>query len=343
MRLSDLGEFGLIDRLTDGLAARPDVVLGAGDDAALLDLGTGMLLVATCDSQVQGRHFLLDVASPEEIGSKALAVNLSDIAAMGAEPLWALVSLLTPPDLDVAVLDGVYAGMRRMAARYDVAIVGGNVSATDGPLTIDVTLLGRMTRERALRRSGANSGDALLVSGTIGAAAAGVILATDARFKPTQIAPEMREAARRAMVSPEPQVALGTRLAASGEVTAMLDVSDGLAQDLGHLCERSGVGALLHADAIPIAPAVVAVASAYERDPLRLALTGGEDYQLLFAARPDAVEALRAAAREVGTEVTLIGSLTGKGDGIRLRLADGTTQPVAPSGWDHLRRAPEER
>src|SRR5690348_2441925 len=179
VRLKDLGEFGLIARLTRGLPGRADVVLPAGDDAALLDLGGGAdaLLAATCDAQVEGRHFMRGAATPEEIGWKALAVNLSDIAAMGAEPLWALVSLLLPPGESVAVLDGVYAGLRTLAARYGVAIVGGNIAGTSGPLTIDITLLGRVMRARALTRAAGHPGDTLLVTGTLGAAAAGVLLA----------------------------------------------------------------------------------------------------------------------------------------------------------------------
>src|SRR5690349_20474075 len=154
-RLEDLGEFGLSARLTRGLPGRADVVLPAGDDAALLELGDGedRLLVATCDARVEGRHGIRGVATPEEIGWKALAVTLSDIAAMGAEPLWALVSRLLPPKESVAELDGVYAGMRALAGHYGVAVVGGNIAGTSGPLTIDMTLLGRVARAHALTRA----------------------------------------------------------------------------------------------------------------------------------------------------------------------------------------------
>ncbi|MGH2504462.1 MAG: thiamine-phosphate kinase, partial [Ktedonobacterales bacterium] len=186
MRLEDLGEFPLIERLTAGLESRADVVLGIGDDAAALDLGldlgldvgAGQLLLATCDAQVAGTHFLPSVATPEEIGHKALAVNLSDIAAMGGEPLWALVSLLAPPSLDVAMLDGVYAGMRALARQFNVALVGGNVSSTPGPLTLDITALGRVARDRLLTRAGARTGDRLLVTGHLGAAVTALLAYT---------------------------------------------------------------------------------------------------------------------------------------------------------------------
>ena len=170
-----LGEFGVIAHLTEGLQSRPDVVRGVGDDAALLDTGAGELLVATCDAQVEGTHFVRDLATYKEIGHKALAVNLSDIAAMGAEPRWALVSLFIPSKLRISDLDEIYAGMRSLASQYSVALVGGNISRSPGPLCIDLTLLGAVTGPRALLRAGARAGDSILVTGTLGAAAAGVL------------------------------------------------------------------------------------------------------------------------------------------------------------------------
>lgn len=336
-----LGEFGLIARLTAGLETRPDVLLAVGDDAALLDLcGTGSerVLVATCDAQVEGRHFLRGIASPEEIGHKALAVNLSDLAAMGAEPRWALVSLLLPPDLDVALLDGVYAGMRALARRYGVAIVGGNIAATNGPLTLDLTLLGTVERGRALTRRGGRPGDALLVTGALGAAAAGVLAATTpAGAALPDVPDDMRERVRAAMAAPEPRLREGLALAAAGIVTAMLDVSDGLAADLGHLCDASGVGAVVEAARVPIAPDAAAVCAAIGRDPLELALTGGEDYELLFAVRPDAVAVAIEAVRAAGERATVIGHLTDAAQGRSLRFADGAIRPLPRLGWDHLR------
>ena len=342
MRLADSGEFELIERLTRRLPTRSDVVLGVGDDTALLALPPGALLVATCDSQVEGRHFVPGIASPEEIGHKALAVNLSDVAAMGARPMWALVSLLLPPSLDATMLDGIYAGLRELAARYDVAVVGGNVSATDGPLVIDVTLLGAVTRGRALRRDGGRPGDALLVTGSLGAAAAGLgaLILEPGR---ASIAPDALSRARQALVAPEPRVRAGLALAATGAVTAMLDISDGLASDLRHLCERSDTGAEVVAASMPIDPAASIIASAYGRDPLTLALNGGEDYELLFSAPPARVEAIVAAAAAVGCAAHVIGRLTEPEHGLQLQAADGTSRPLEPHGWDHLRASSASR
>jgi thiamine-monophosphate kinase len=335
MRLEDLGEFGLISRLTDNLATRPDVVLGVGDDAALLDPGPGMLVVVTVDALVEGRHFMMAISTPEEIGRKALAVNLSDLAAMGAEPCWALVSLLLPPSLEVGILDGIYAGLRSEAKRYGVVVVGGNVAATDGPLAIDVMALGRCPRGAQVTRGGGNPGDLLLVTGPLGAAAAGLLVAR----KPERaegVAQSLLQQARNAMVAPTPRVAAGQTLASRGLVTAMLDISDGLAADLRHLCERSGVGAELDAALIPIDPAAVAIAARYGRDPLALALNGGEDYQLLCALAPDRRDETLAALRAVGCAPVVIGRLTAPETGMTIRRADGSLEPLSATGWDHL-------
>ncbi len=341
--LAALGEFGLIARLTAGVETRPDVALAVGDDAALLDLDAHSphLLVATCDAQVEGRHFLRASTTSHEIGHKALAVNLSDIAAMGAEPLWALVSLLLPPDVEVALLDDIYSGMRALARRFGVALVGGNVSSTSGPLTIDLTLLGRVERGRALTRSHGKPGDALLVTGSLGAAAAGLFAALDPS-PASALPPATREYLRRAMAAPEPRVREGLALAATGVVTAMLDISDGMAADLGHLCDASAVGAVVHADRLPIAPQTRAFCAVYNRDPLDVALTGGGDYELLFSVTPDGVAVAIDALRAIGGQATVIGALAEPGAGRVLRLGDGSEHPLPRTGWDHL-RAEENR
>ncbi len=333
VRLADVGEFALIDRLTRGLESRPDVALGVGDDAAALDLGAGQLLLATCDCQVEGRHFLTRIATPNEIGHKALAVNLSDIAAMGGEPLWAMVSLIAPPDLDVSVIDGIYDGLRTLAARYNVALVGGNVSSTSGPLTLDITALGRVARERMVTRAGARPGDHLLVTGNLGAGR----IALRAFTAPGATPPAVELAlVRERMVAPEPRGREGLALAATGAVTAMLDISDGLAGDLGHICERSHVGALVDAAKLPVDDATRAVAQALGEDPVAQALAGGDDYELLFTTRPEDVARVMEAVRAWGTVATVIGEITAFEEGMRVRELDGAIRALAPRGWDHL-------
>lgn len=335
MRLEDLGEFGLIARLTRGLEQRPDVLLGVGDDAAVLAVPPGEDLVATCDAQVDGRHFLLGTATPEEIGHKALAVNLSDVAGMGAVPRWALISLLLPPGLSVETLEGIYGGMRALAREYAVALVGGNVASTSGPLTLDITLLGTVPHGKALTRAGAHPGDVLAVIGTLGAAAAGLLALVTAPER-VVLASDIVQRVRQALFAPQPRVLAGRALAASGAATAMLDISDGLAGDLGHLCERSGVGAEVEVARLPIDPAATAVATAYGIGAVDLALFGGEDYGLVCAIRPEALEGAQAALRAVGSELQAIGRILPSDGGLRLRLEDGVVEPLVARGWDHL-------
>jgi thiamine-monophosphate kinase len=331
--VADLGEFGLIARIAAALPGNRDVVLGAGDDAAVLDVGGPDDLVATCDAQIEGIHFTLDRATPEEIGQHALAVNLSDLAAMGAKPRFALVSLLVPPDLPVAVLDGIYAGLAAEAALFDVAIVGGNIARNPERLAIDITALGTGRRGHLLLRSGARPGDAICVTGTIGGAAAGLIVSQD-----TAIASRLDRATMRAALAdlhtPTPRVVAGQWLA-DHRATAAIDISDGLAADLGHLCAASHLGAEIDADALPIAPHARAVAEATARDPLDLALHGGEDYELIVTllAR-DAASTLAALVRETGTAATIIGRCVAT-PGLML-VRDGRATALAPAGWNHL-------
>lgn len=334
MRLSELGEFGLIARLTTGLINRADVLVGVGDDAAVLNPGSRQM-VATCDAQVEGTHFIRGVATPFQIGHKALAVNLSDLAAMGAEPTWALVSLCLPDSLEVEELDGIYAGMRELATRWHVSLVGGNIAAISGPLVIDVTLLGLVTPGKAILRSGARAGDVLIVTGTLGGAAAGVLTlgAADAR---TDVSPQMYAQARARMMTPEPRLAESAALSNIGTVHAMIDLSDGLAADLGHLCDASGLGAEIDSHALPVDDVAVALGNAYGRDPLTLALAGGEDYELLCAVAPQDSERTVDAVRSSGGVATVIGVMTQQ-SGLHLRAPDGSLTALRPVGWDHLR------
>jgi thiamine-monophosphate kinase len=333
-----LGEFDVIARLTQVRPTRPDVLLASGDDAALLDASGSHLLVATCDAQVDGVHFIRGVATYEEIGHKALAVNLSDIAAMGAEPRWALISLLIPSELRMSDLDQVYAGIRALAGRYSVALVGGNISFISGPFCIDMTLLGAVSPDRVLMRSGAQPGDLILVTGELGAAAAGVLWSVSAP-DPTLLAllsPETRERTRKAMVAPLPAVAEGRAIADSRIATAMIDVSDGLAQDLWHICQSSHVGAVVEAEWLPIDRPVHEVAHIYGKDTLELALYGGEDYVLLCTAKEDSVATLLEAIQDAGGVGRIIGRVVDPSQGMKLRLGDGELRPLEPRGWDHL-------
>jgi thiamine-monophosphate kinase len=340
LSIGALGEFGLIARLTAGLPSSPDVLVGAGDDSAVLEVGGGQVLLATCDAQLDGQHFLRAVATPEQIGRRAMAVNLSDIASMGGTPRFALVSLLLSPDLPASLLDGVYRGLRQEAARSGVVIVGGNVTASPDLLGIDITVLGQMPREQVLLRSGARPGDALLVTGTLGAAAAGLHLLLHPELA-VSVPESIAHPLKAAQLTPVPRVPEGRLLALLGSVTAMLDISDGLAGDLGHLCAQSRVGARLDQAALPISAATQEAARLAGQSALEWALYGGEDYQLLFTAPQLAVSRIKELLwLATGTLVSVIGEMLPPEAGMQLCAPDGTVQPLAARGWDHLREQP---
>ena len=334
MRVEDLGEFGLIARLTAGLrASPPDVVVGIGDDAAAVRPSPGKLLLATCDCQVEGAHFVLAAAHPGLLGRKSLAVNLSDIAAMGGLPRFALVSLGIPPGTSAALLDELYQGLVGLAAEFGVAVVGGNVSRAS-VLFIDVTLLGEVEPERIVRRQRARPGDKLLVTGFPGRAAAGLALALG---RSAMLPSSTVEVLLQAWEDPSPRVGEGRIISASGHCTAMIDVSDGLAADLGHLCEASRVGATVWASQLPIAGELAAYADAAGADPLGLALHGGEDYELLFTVSPPAArEVAEAVEVATGTPVALVGEVEPAEAGLSLAMPDGKLRPLIPRGFQHL-------
>jgi thiamine-monophosphate kinase len=279
------GEFQLIDRFL-ACFPRPDLVLGPGDDCALLRVPAGRDLAVTTDAVVEGVHFS-GAFSPADIGHKALAVNLSDLAAMGATPLAFQCALAFPP-ARAGDLVGIGRGMARLAKLHNIAISGGNMTRAS-ELSITVTAMGTVKRGRALTRAGARPGDTLYVSGALGGAAAGLL-------------PGARPSLVRQQRRPDPCVPLGEALV--GIASACIDVSDGLAQDLGHLLEASGVGAWL--DAVPVQKGAT----------LEQALTGGEDYELLFAVPPARVGALQAATRGYAHKPIAVGRVV-KGQGLQ--------------------------
>jgi thiamine-monophosphate kinase len=333
------GEFALIARLTASLPSRADVLVGVGDDCAVLDVGSEQALLVTCDSQVEGVHFTLRTATPWEIGRKALAVNLSDIAAMGGEPRYALISLHLPHGAAPEVVEGIYAGLRAEAEAFQTVIVGGNISGTGRAegLALDITLLGRVERGRALTRGGARVGDTIFLTGYAGESAAGL----HTLLYPGHPYPEeARERLRARHRVPLPRVAEGRLLSRLGPalITALIDISDGLSGDLAHICECSGVGARLEAARLPISSELRAVATAAGQDPLQWVLHGGEDYELLFTVAAGHEEEVMAAFRaESETTITPIGEIIAAGEGLRLRRSDGSDEPLQLRSWDHLR------
>lgn len=322
-------EFQRIARFTSAFpSTSPSVIAGPGDDCALTMPTPGHLLVSKVDQVVEGVHFTA-AFRPEEIGHKALAVAVSDLAAAGAVPRWFLVALAMPPGYPDRSLAAMARGMSALAAECGITLIGGNFTAAD-QLSLTVTTLGEARPEEALRRSGASPGDWLVVTGSLGEAALGVRLLAPGR--PRRLGP----AARRQLM-PIPRHGLGAVL--GRYASAAIDVSDGLLQDLGHLCGRSGVGAEIDAPSLPLGPEVAALGA----EGLQLALTGGEDYELLATVPPSKLRGLRAAARARKVPLTTIGRIT-EGRGVRLLGAGGDELPLPQTrGYEHFAPSSTDR
>lgn len=318
------GEFELIARhfTRPGRRAAATVGLAVGDDCALLVPTPGQQLAVSTDMLVEGRHFLSTIA-PERLGHKALAVNLSDLAACGAEPL-AFTLALALPRGDDAFAAGLARGLFALADAHGIELVGGDTTA--GPLNLCITVLGQVPPGQALLRSGARAGDRLWVSGRLGNAR----LALEVFRGTVELTGRAFDTVRRAMELPQPRVALG--LALRGLATSTIDLSDGLVGDLGHVLARSSVGATVEVDAIPHSDVVAAMPTALRHTCL---LAGGDDYELLFSAPADRDESVRQAGERAGVAVTPIGHIEAAPG---LRVVDATGQPVAfdGRGFDHF-------
>ena len=330
MTLGELGEFGLIETIRQRAATADGVHRGIGDDAAELELPAGHRLLTSTDLMLEEVHFRFAWSSPYDLGRKAVAVNLSDIAAMGGTPRFLYVGLACPADTEIAQLDAFVDGVLAEAAAHDVALVGGDTCRSPGPWVIAVTIEGTAPADVAVGRNGARSGDAVLVSGTLGDSALALACWQGGET------PESFLAARHCR--PTPRVVLGRELAMAGLPTAMIDLSDGVASDLEHILQASGVGAVVHSAALPLSPAFRAQ---LDRHPelLELALGGGEDYELLCTVPAARVAEALALGGRVGVPLTVIGSVTERGAGLRLRTGDGEVRPLRVKGYDHFCRS----
>ena len=299
----------------------PWVDVGPGDDAAVIRPVRGSFDVLTTDALVDGIHFDLRFVPPDAVGHRALAVNLSDLAAMGAEPRAALLSLLLPDDLDVGTIDGIADGMLALAARYRVALVGGNITRTTGPLTVDVTAIGSVRPRRVLRRAGAKAGDDVYVTGTLGSAAAGLALLKDG----TATREGVNTCVER-YLRPDPRVRVGMLLGRNRAASSCIDLSDGLADAVRQIAEASGVGITVDVASLPIAGGPAGLATA---------IAAGDDYELLFTSRAMQRGRLRNVRRQAGNlPITRIGVVT-KGNDVLLLGEHGTRE--MPRGYEHFR------
>ena len=335
MRLSDIGgEFGFIDRIRETYAgaAGGGLAVPLGDDAAVLDVPKGRQVVVTTDLLIEGIHFRRDWSDFYSIGWKAAAANLSDIAAMGADPTFTFVSLALTPDDTVERLERLYDGLSDCLTRYGSRLAGGDTNSSPGGLAINITQLGTVPTGTALTRPGAKSGDILLVTGTLGDSAAGLaLLRMHGPVKAEKMTHDLLTAHRR----PQPRIVAARAARETGLVHAAMDISDGLSGDVPKLCAASGVGARINTAALPISSALFSAEGLLEQSAWEIALAGGEDFELLLAVAPGDVEAVQAAVTATGTALTPIGEV-GR-SGLHFAAPDGSGDlPAVAQGWDHF-------
>jgi thiamine-monophosphate kinase len=337
--LSDLGEFGLIDRLTRSIPVRhPGTVKGIGDDAAVIDTGNKLLLLST-DLLIEGIHFDLTYMPLKHLGYKAVVVNISDIAAMNGIPKQITVSIAVSNRFSLEAIEELYKGIRLACDKYNVDLVGGDTTSSVSGLLISVSITGEADREEPVYRSGAKDKDLICVTGDLGGAYAGLLLLerekqvykVNSEMQPEltgydyvlgrQLKPEARTDIRNLLI--------GIHV----RPTSMIDISDGLASDVLHLCKQSGTGCRIYEEKIPVDPETVKLALEFNMIPTVCALSGGEDYELLFTIRPDDYEKIRDLSG-----ISVIGHMTGAADGKLLITPDGKEVEITAQGWDGFRK-----
>jgi len=333
--LKDIGEFGLIARI-DALLKRegvqaPGVSLGIGDDTASFRARPGHEILVTCDCVVEGRHFLSRHISPVNLGRRSMMLNISDIGAMGGQPLYALISLGLKNETPVQDIENLYRGFLVELNPFGASIIGGNLTKSGNGIFIDITLIGEVEEGRAVRRSGARPGDVILVTGYPGQSAAGLALLLESLASEDQ-------ALVKAYNNPSHRAREGRAVALTGCATAMIDTSDGFVGDLGHICEESRVGALLNQEKFPLSDDLRKAAQKLKKEPWQFFLGDSDDYQLIITCRPEHVERVRSAiAATYEGPVTQVGELTTAEQGVRVVLADGSERALSAKGWDHFR------
>jgi thiamine-monophosphate kinase len=326
------GERELIAELAGIFGSPPrQVICGIGDDTAVFRPEDGYNLLWTIDSLIEGVHFDLHYTPLRLLGRKALAVNLSDIAAMGGEPQYALLALGWPPERNLPGALELARGMQEMAREYGAVLIGGDTVAAPQGLMLSLTVLGRVRPSELLRRDQARVGDLIYVTGPLGQAAAGLEILR----RSLELPEETKKPLLQAFLDPRPEVAAGRLLARNHLATSLIDLSDGVASDLYQICLRSQVGAVLEAESVPITPAVREVAAKTGKDPLNLALQGGEDYALLFTGSPNKRPEMRRCFTQANlTEPWCVGKIV-SGSGVRLRTATGEVE-ISGTGFDHF-------
>ena len=335
--LADIGEFGLIDGINKLLKEEgsrlPEDTLGIGDDCASFQSRAGYELLVTCDCIVEGRHYLPRFISPIDLGRRAMVLNISDIGAMGGHTLYALVSLGLRADTPVKDVEAMYRGFVAELNPFNAAIIGGNLTRSEGANFIDITLIGEIESGKSVRRSTAKPGNSILVTGYPGQAAAGLQIL----LKPIPVDDVRAHPLVQAYNTPSHRAREGEAVAEAGLATAMIDTSDGLLGDLGHICDESGVGARLIQENLPISSALREAAEQMEHKPIDFVLQDSDDYELIITCPPEHVDGICSLITSLShIPVTEIGTITEKTDGIKLVSHDGILRDIGSSGWDHF-------
>ncbi|MFH1859768.1 MAG: thiamine-phosphate kinase [bacterium] len=325
-QLLDIGEIGLIRHLTANEKYTPDIMVGVGDDAAVIKPSIDKLLLITTDMLVEGVHFTLSTITPYQLGWKSMAVNMSDIAAMGGVAKWAVIGIGMPNHTPVSFAESLYAGIQYICKRYNTQLVGGDTVSCD-KVVINIALTGEIEPENVVRRTGAQVGDLIVVTNTIGDSAAGL-----AAIKHGLDTHDARIVIKKHL-EPIPRLAESRKIVQFLLPTAMIDISDGLSTDLCRLAEASRVGVRIYEDRIPISEAVSEVAGELCRDSLEFALSGGEDYELLFTISPQKAGEINS----VGVSLSVIGEITSIETGrVMIAAAEGVEKTLVPCGYEHF-------
>jgi thiamine-monophosphate kinase len=337
--ISEIGEFGLI-RMIDELISREGVVagdlkLGIGDDAACFTPRGGFELLLTCDSAVEGCHFIPECFTPGEIGRRVMTANISDIGAMGGAPKYSTISLGLKPSTRVKDVLEIYRGFLRELKPFNASIVGGNITNSSETFFIDITLIGEIKKGKAVSRSTAKVGDVILVTGYPGEAAAGLKILLDDSNNQYLKGGKLVQAYK----NPSHRAVEGRAIADSGYAGAMIDTSDGLLGDLGHICEASHVGAELIREKLPMSDELMSTAGDMGVDPFELVLGESDDYELVVTCAPENKNELKSIINSInGVPVTEVGRLVNFSEGIRIINPDNGSERLTPSGWDHFRQ-----
>jgi thiamine-monophosphate kinase len=351
--LANLGEFGFISRIAAKVGSPYGVITGIGDDAAVTALSPGMQLLTSTDMLLENVHFRLSWHEPYRLGRKSLAVSISDIAAMGGIPRWALLSLALPPDFSLDVVDEFMRGFLAMAEENRVVLIGGDTCTSRSGLTISVTIMGEQIPDRIIRRAGALPDDDIWVTGTLGDAALALALVESAGSGSAQplggnreitdilsardslSGVEGRDALLSRLLDPSPRVAVALALAEAGLANAMIDISDGVLADFGHIAGQSNVGGRLHPEDLPLSPAFRSQTALLSRSPLYLALSGGEDYELCFTSDRSNREKISQCVKKCGIAATRIGIVTSF-SGVSVVSSDGAHYETPTRGFNHF-------